>query len=366
MSYQARAFACGILCCLALGCGPHGVPPPVTGIAPKDIEREMARLSFLAYVGDNLTGPSVETTLAECLPKALASQADKWVLAWGPVVYRFPIAKYDDNMMYVVQHGTDSSDLAVVIRGTDPYALDDWLAEDFDVDDQVGWPEGEGQPKISKAISEGLTILQRMESAGSNLETFLQTRAAASSIGLRVHVTGHSLGGALAPTLALWLHDNQSTWDPQGKAVISVYPLAGPTPGNTAFAAYYHSALGKTTVRLWNPFDVVPRAWHYESMGKIADLYEPLTRANPLERGLIDGLRSLVKDKDYAQISPKQKSLSGAVNGNEKDWAAEAAWQHHCGYQCALGIHIDAGVQKECPSKRLPCDCSGVQIPAGR
>jgi hypothetical protein len=357
------------------------VPPPVTGIKPQDIDKEMARLAFLAYVGDKLTGDSVQATLAECMPKALAEQADKWTLAWGPAVYRFPIAKYDDNMMYVVRHVESSSELAIVIRGTDPPALDDWLAEDFDVDDQVGWPAGDGDPKISKAISEGLHILtQKLEAMPypngdqpEDLTTFLTAEAQkAYPSGLQLHVTGHSLGGALSPTLALWLHDNQSTWDPQGKAVISVYPLAGPTPGNAAFAAYYSSALGATTNRLWNPFDVVPLAWNHESMGKMADLYEPLTGANPIERGLIDGLRSLVESRDYTQITPNQiapnqtSSLSGAVNGQETNWADEAGWQHHCGYECALGIHIDPGLRQECPSKLKPCDCKGIQIPPGQ
>ena len=370
MSYRSRVLACGIACCLFVGCGPHGVPQPVTGLAPEEIEKQMARLAFLAYVGDNLTTsvPQTEQALAQCMPNVLVEQtADKWKLAWGPVVYRFPIAKFDDNMMYVVQAKASSSDFAIVIRGTDPPALDDWLAEDFDVDDQVSWPAGAGQPKISKAISEGLAILLEMAPSTdqeSTLKSFLTTQAASSPTGLRVHVTGHSLGGALAPTLALWLHDNKSSWDPQGDAVISVYPLAGPTPGNAAFAAYYGSALGKTTYRMWNPFDVVPLAWNHESMGKMADLYEPLTRANPIERGLIDGLRFLVKDRDYAQISPNRKPLSGAVNPAEKDWAAQAGWQHHCGYECALGIRINPSTQKECPSKRPLCDCKAVQIPA--
>ena len=364
---QARVLAWILAGCLALGCGPHTVPDPIKGAEPEEIAKEMARLSFLAYAGDKLTGDSVQATLAECMPKLLEHQADKWTLAWGPAVYRFPIAKYDDNMMYVVRHVESSSELAIVIRGTDPPALDDWLAEDFDVDDQVGWPAGDGDPKISKAISEGLHILVQKLEAPENLTTFLTNEARkAHPAGLTLHVTGHSLGGALSPTLALWLHDNKSQWDPQGKAVISVYPLAGPTPGNTAFANYYDSVLGNTTYRLWNPFDVVPRAWNHESMGTMADLYEPLTRANPIERGLIDGLRSLVKDRDYSQIDPTQENLPGMANANEKDWAAQAGWQHHCGYECALGIHIDPGLRKECPSKLKPCDCSGVKKQQGQ
>jgi hypothetical protein len=370
MHRQVGFLAFGFACCLVLGCAPHGVPKPVTGITPEKISQEMGKLAFLAYVGDALT-EGAEAKLAECMPKALAAQADNWKLIWGPVVYRFPIAHYDDNMMYVVHDKTDHSVLVIVIRGTDPPAIDDWLAEDFDVDDQVSWPAGAGQPKISKAISEGLHLLLRMAPATdpkSTLTDFLTTQAAAFPSGLRVYVTGHSLGGALSPTLALWLHDNQSTWDPQGKAVVSVYPLAGPTPGNSDFATYYQSALGTTTVRLWNPFDVVPLAWNHESMGKMEDLYEPLTRANPIERGLIDGLRFLVKDRDYTQITD-QEYLSGAVYagqpGERMDWGAEAGWQHHCGYECALGIRIDPSVQPECPSTRPKCDCKGVQDEAG-
>lgn len=372
MSHRARALARGLACCLVLGCTPHGLPPPVTGIQPDGTAQEMATLAFLAYVGDDLKEPAaqVEEHLAKCMPTALEQQAGGWELAWGPVVYRFPIAEYDDNMMYVVTDTTSSSDLAIVVRGTNPPAVADWLAEDLDVDDQVSWPVGAGEPKISKGTSEGLAVLLRMAPASdpqSTLLAFLTARAAASSSGLSVNVTGHSLGGALAPTLALWLHDNQGTWDPRGTAVISVYPLAGPTPGNTAFATYYDGALGATTTRLWNPYDVVPLAWNHESMGKMADLYEPFTRANAAERGLIDGLRALVEDKDYAQIVASQESLSGAVNGQERSWLDEVEWQHHCGYKCALGIHQVDPDQPGCPSQRpQDCDCKDVQVPAGR
>jgi Lipase (class 3) len=375
MRHQLYAFACGAVFCLFLGCHPQGVAAPVTGASPNKFQTEMAKFAFLAYIGDALTGPydQVEAELAGCVSSALEKHASNWTLAWGPVVYHFPIAELDDNMMYVVREKTDPFNIVVVVRGTDPPAIDDWLAEDFDVVDQVSWPAGSGQPKISKAISEGLHILQQLAPAKdpqATLVNFLTAEAVASSPGLRVNVTGHSLGGALAPTLALWLHDTQSTWDPQGKAHFEVYPLAGPTAGNAAFAAYYDSVFGEATYRMWNPFDVVPLAWNHESMGKMADLYEPFTRVNLIERGLIDGLRSLTRDKGYSQIDPTQRHLSGAVYtgkpGERVDWAAEAGWQHHCGYECVLGIRIDPAVFPECPSKRPKCDCTDVSTTASR
>lgn len=374
MRLRTRLSAFWIASCLLLGCQ-QGAPQPVTGPTIHDVQREMGTLAFVSYLGDELTGSNVDAQLGKCLNTAFEKQADirNWKLAWGPAVYRFPVGKYDDNMMFAARRKENPAHLVVVVRGTNFSALLNWLVEDFDVVDQVAWilPEGKsasGQPKISKGTSEGLHILQSELMATSDTSTqpqtllqFLQAQAQAYPSGLQIDVTGHSLGGALAPALALWLSENLGT-----KAQISVYPLAGPTAGNADFAAYYNSVLGSSTHRLWNPFDVVPLAWNHESMGRMADLYEPLTRANPAERGLIDGLRSLVKDKDYAQIDPNQPSLSGAVStdpfGKKADWLGEAGWQHHCGYQCALGINVmttDPG----CPSSTAKYLCQRSDCP---
>ena len=361
MRFNTRLFTCCIAIVLAAACHPPTLPV-VTGATPTQEQREMATLAFLAYVGDNLTGqyPQVESRLHECLRKGLTDYASDWHLVWGPAVYHFPITELADNMMYVVGNSKEfPTELVIVVRGTNPKALTDWLVEDFDVVDQVTWNAGPGQPKISKGASEGLTLLQRLAPANdpqNTLSQFLKNLMAASPGPIKVRLAGHSLGGALAPTLALSLFDSREQWDPQRKASFAVYSLAGPTAGNADFASYYDSVLGGVTHRMWNPYDVVPLAWNHESMGKIADLYEPLTRANPVERGLIDGLRSLVKDKFYTQI-PSNYELPGAVytgqSGQEMNWASEAAWQHHCGYECALEIDINT----DCPSTIIDCDC---------
>jgi hypothetical protein len=340
----------------------------------------MAALSFLSYLGDTLKGSDekVEAELAQCMPVAL-EQAPGWELAWGPAVYHFSLSRFDDNMMYAVRQATTPAHLAVVVRGTNPPAFLDWLVEDFDVVAQVSWPTGHpsGEAKISKGTSEGLHILQTMvPEAGplprKTLSQFLAQEVKAAPAGLRVYVTGHSLGGALAPALALWLSDTRAEWDPEHRAQISVYPLAGPTSGNADFAKYYDATLGNVTDRLWNPFDVVPLAWNLESLGTMADLYEPLTRANEIERGLIDGLRSLVKDKGYTQIDRNQPPLSGALfpgaPGETLGFEAEAGWQHHCGYECALGVFVTASTP-QCPSKppKHSCrPCPAATVKAGR
>lgn len=88
-------------------------------------------------------------------------------------------------------------------------------------------------------------------------------------------------------------------------------------------------------------------------MGRMADLYEPLTRADAVERGLVDALRDLVKHKGYTQIMATQPPLAGALTGppcSKADLATEAGWQHRWGYQCALGIDVLTEIAG-CPSK---------------
>jgi hypothetical protein len=336
----------------ALGCHPSQpvtppkiVPPPVP-----NVRQQMATLAFLSYVGGDLDRSSgrVEEILVPCLKEALAANplASNWSLVWGPAVYKFSVGLLDDNMMYVVRDNGNPAHLAIVVRGTNPKALDDWLAEDFDVDDQVTWEYGNPPSgvKISKAISEGLLHLQTLTPAvepgqGQTLTTFLQAQSKAYP-SLQLDVTGHSLGGALAPTLALWLADTQADWT-SGSVQFQVFPLAGPTPGNLEFANYYDSRLAAQTLRMHNPYDVVPRAWNVDNLGSIADLYEPAgIHADAILRGVIDHLRDLVKDKGYSQIKPNEPPLVGGLNPAEKDFLKQAGWQHHCGYQCALGIDV--------------------------
>lgn len=346
-------FGC-IAAFAAAGCrpprpvAPVTTPPTVTEAAtPK--RQEMAALAFIAYLGESLEGSDdeVERQLFPCMTRELARQPltrDRWTLAWGPAVYKFAFAELDDNMMYVVRDAANPAHLAIAVRGTNAKAILDWLVEDFEVHGQVAWPYGSppSGAKIARGTYDGLRILQAMKPASGpapdqTLGEFLA--AEAKRLGpLQIDVTGHSLGGALSPTLTLWLADTRSSWDPSGAAQLAVYPLAGPTAGNADFAAYSDSRIGAATDRLHNPLDVVPLAWNVETMGTIADLYEPLTRANAIERALIHGARDLVKHKGYTQIRPDAPPLASALARAEASFLEQVGWQHTCGYHCALGL----------------------------
>lgn len=344
---------------VSLGCPPPTVTGPPAAPTPTDRPaaresvssdaREMAALAFLAYLGEKVEGSddAVERQLVPCLEAELARQPltkNKWALAWGPAVFKFSLAELDDNMMYVVRETANPAHLAIATRGTNAHAVLDWLVEDFEVFRQASWPYGDApaDAKIAHGTFEGLQILQGMipvsgPAAGQTLAQFLAAEARAHPA-LQIDVTGHSLGGALAPTLALWLADTQPQWDPAGTARTRTFPLAGPTAGNAAFAAYSDSRIGAATDRLHNPLDVVPLAWNYQTLGTTPDLYEPLTRATLVERGALDVVRELVKSKGYTQIAPGSTPLQSALNPAKPSFFGQVGWQHTCGYHCALGL----------------------------
>jgi len=158
-----------------------------------------------------------------------------------------------------------------------------------------------------------LTLLRR-NAASSNainegsLKDFLRTHIATHAK-LDIHVTGHSKGGALSSTLALWLADTQGPqnhpaeeWDRDRTATIHCCSFAGPTAGNDAFARHSDQVLGGDCHRIWNEKDVVPRAFVADELATISALYG----LDGIEKKTVDGLTKAVADAvralNYRQI----------------------------------------------------------------
>lgn len=221
-----------------------------------------------------------------------------WTLTWGPGVYQIdPTTGEADNTAFVVQ-SKKLNTYIVAIAGTDPAAFSDWLLEDLQVGPTycVNWkdysPTASTQPTtntvdwLKQQISLGTALgvwalagnLQQSSQSptpGVTLADYLTGISTTS--GQNILFTGHSLGGALSPTLANWLRGSPGT-----KATIITMPTAGPTPGNGMYQAVWDGAFPKLAVTdvgypainttnsvacfngdVWNEEDVVPHAWQY-------------------------------------------------------------------------------------------------------
>ncbi len=207
-----------------------------------------------------------------------------WQVVWGPVVLsnKPDAAAEAVNAMYVA-YSANLAMYVVAIAATNPASLFDWLKEDADVapSKMVAWPPtlpysaGPAQlPDNSKPyISAGTTIgisnlLTQMTSNGQSLQKFLAGKANSNDT---LIFTGHSLAGALSPTVAMFLYGDPAS---SGWKNIYVQPSAGASPGNAAFADLFAKTYPAFTVPnctgpwdTWNvdftnTQDVVPHAWN--------------------------------------------------------------------------------------------------------
>jgi Lipase (class 3) len=141
---------------------------------------------------------------------------------------------------------------------------------------------------------------------GLDLLTFLKTEADASRVPLQVTVTGHSKGGALAPTVALWLRDALDStdagecWDTSRQAQVLCHAFAAPTPGNAEFANRIDAVLGAGHHHLRNTNDIVTHAFQIDELTQIPELYGARTVAFS---GLVAGIVARVRASSYRQAT---------------------------------------------------------------
>lgn len=317
-----------------------------------DTMQVMLTLAFIAEAGVLIHKSECETalelsgTIANHL-NTMAPVKDNWELVWGPCVYKFPwIATFSDNNVYVVQNTHERSHYVLALSGTNPYEITDWLFEDLLVAEMVGWAHGNppSGASISKSAEISLSILQDLKPCpgiageGTRLIDFLNRAAGISSL----TITGHSLGGEMATTAALWLVDTQGLeWDMQKQTQVSAYCFAGPTAGNQIWVDYFHQKLGDNAHRIWNSLDVVPHAWQLSDLKQIPNLYEPQLSAPLLLKLALDVFVFAVRDKNYTQIpavAADNQPLGGKVNTDWDSFARQMAYQHVNAYMDLLNI----------------------------
>lgn len=209
-----------------------------------------------------------------------------WTTVWGPVVWVNPsqtgTSLVADNTM-ACYYSPSQNLFVIAIAGTDPSSMFDWRSEDLAIDSMVQWSSisagaSWGSGYISTASANGLNILLNEMTASnvsllSALQSYIQNNNISSAT---IAVCGHSLGGALAPCLGLYMHDNLSSLGLSGQN-ISVYAYAGPTPGNESFANYYQGQIDGTTLSYssqYNSLDIIPLGMAPADLASIPSIYD--------------------------------------------------------------------------------------------
>ena len=251
-------------------------------------------VTVMGQTGPSVADPSVTPVLGS------------WNLVWGPALLEENNDGVADNAVFVAQcdavafpGGPVMPAYVVAIAATNPDSLYDWEAEDFSVSQVVNWstynpsdfsPSGYNNtdPYISLGTATGVSNLLKLTTVsgaaapGTTLEQFLSSVQPASDTA--VIFCGHSLAGALSPTLALYLTEQKTL---KAFDLTLVYPTAGATPGETHFASLFNSTFPALpsgwepqslpyqswNTMHWNDLDVVPHAWQKQDLQQIANLY---------------------------------------------------------------------------------------------
>lgn len=311
------------------------------------IERQTVELSFIALAGCWHTEPAkVCDAVTSLLGEMLPSQE----IIWGPAVHQprpdFPDSesKLTDALAFIVRD-RDTGVFSVVFRGTNTVSATEWVLQDFMVKNQVPWLKVQAGPAPADAlVSEGtataVTLRRELrpgkgeKGEGTSLEDELLGILEDSSARCSMRFTGHSLGGLLAPVMALWFVDRLDDThreDLAAKLDLEVYGYAAPTAGNGAFATYLESRL-RMNRRYASPLDAAPMAWDESSMASLPDIYLPSIRMRPFTKSFYDLCRSLARDKGYAQPGEGIAVPSRIVPTRGDRYLLEAAYQHASPY----------------------------------
>lgn len=160
------------------------------------------------------------------------AQASALAYGEGSVPEGFTLDRVSEGPMQAILL-TGATEAILAFRGTDPTQLGDWRA------DLRGNYAAAFEGRVHQGFKDGLVALWAKVRPGMPLDRPL-------------HVTGHSLGGALATLGALQAFG-------EGATVASVSTFGSPAVGDQAFVRFFTQTLGDRSDRVVHFADPVPR-----------------------------------------------------------------------------------------------------------
>jgi hypothetical protein len=308
-----------------------------------EIERRTVEMSFIALAGFWQTDPAL---VAQTVSGIMAKMLPRQEIVWGPAVHQPQPAlpgmppKLSDALVLACRD-RGSGELTIVLRGTNTISPTEWLLQDFMIQKQVPWLDLRAGPApedalVSEGTARAVTLRLGLRPApgtpgrGRSLEEFLVSELESSPGPCRMRFTGHSLGGLLAPVMALWLLDRIESGgrrDLADKLELDVYGYAAPTAGNRAFAEYLASRLPAAR-RYANDIDIAALAWEEAAMKKMPALYEPEIKMQAITKSLIRLCALLCEGKGYAHPGGRILVPAKIESKRGKRFLIEAAYQH--------------------------------------
>ena len=300
-----------------------------------NVQAQMMLFSFLGYY--DFYQPDTER-MEENIKAMLLSVKESMQfseISWGPAAYKNK-AVLSEALAYAVKNRRKDgkNEYTVVFRGTNPLSIQSWLFQDLNVAGQTPWDRQSVHTEsasayISKAADTSLQIHKQLQYQNTTLlEWICSLIKNADGSKIKINLCGHSLGGLMSSTFALWLTDELAAMDMLDMVELSVYSFAGPGAGNSEYAEYLNTKIGGGYISINNNLDIAPLVW------KEANMYDVLPgiygdiRMNEIENGLYTALCRNIFRMDYQTLETGTVIHSEVFKDIPQDYLIQAGLQH--------------------------------------